>query len=54
MHQTSSTIFLSKSTWNEKLLIKSLILELICNKSKETKKPIYFIIDDTISEKTKL
>ncbi|AOR23119.1 hypothetical protein BGI42_05000 [Clostridium taeniosporum] len=33
--------------------MKSLVLELIWNKSKETKKPIYFIIDDTISEKTK-
>lgn len=29
------------------------MLELIWKKSKETKKPIYFIIDDTISEKTK-
>lgn len=33
--------------------LKSLVLELIWNKSRETKKPIYFIVDDTISEKTK-
>lgn len=55
-HRTSVTRFLSNSTWNETLLresLKSLVLELIWKKSKETKKPIYLIIDDTISEKTK-
>lgn len=55
-HRTSITRFLSNSTWDEKLLIKalkSLVVELIWNKSRETKKPIYFIVDDTISEKTK-
>jgi len=55
-HRTSITRFLATSTWDETLLrksLKSLVLELIWNKSKETKKPIYFIIDDTISEKTK-
>lgn len=54
--RTSITRFLSNSTWDEKLLIKSLkslVLELTWNKSRETKKPIYFIVDDTISEKTK-
>ncbi|AJH01937.1 transposase [Clostridium beijerinckii] len=55
-HRTSTTRFLSSNSWNEKLLIKvlkSLVVELIWNKSKETNKPIYFIVDDTISEKTK-
>lgn len=55
-HRTSITRFLSKSTWDETLLsksLKSLVLQLIWNKAKETKKPICFIIDDTISEKTK-
>ncbi|OOV51012.1 transposase, partial [Clostridium botulinum D/C] len=55
-HRTSITRFLSKSNWNENLLInalKSKIIELIWNKSNESQKPIYLIIDDTISEKTK-
>ncbi|MCD3203141.1 MFS transporter [Clostridium botulinum C/D] len=33
--------------------MKSKIIELIWNKSNELQKPIYLIIDDTISEKTK-
>lgn len=33
--------------------LKSLVIDLIWTKSRETNKPIYFIIDDTISEKTK-
>jgi len=55
-HRTSITRFLSSSTWNEIFLIqalRALVIELIWSKSKETNKPIYFIIDDTISEKTK-
>ncbi|MEW8957152.1 hypothetical protein [Clostridium sp.] len=55
-HSTSITRFFSKSTWDENLLgrsLKSLVIDLIWTKSKETNKPIYFIIDDTISEKTK-
>ena len=55
-NRTSITRFLSNSTWDEKLLIKSLkalVVELIWNKSRDTKKPIYFIVDDTTSEKTK-
>ena len=56
MHRTSITRFFSKSTWNEELLMNSLEsknVDLIWNKSKESNKPIYLIIDDTISEKTK-
>lgn len=55
-HRTSIARFLSSNSWDEKLLIKalkSLVVELIWSKSKETNKPIYFIADDTISEKTK-
>lgn len=55
-NRTSITRFLSNSHWNEKLLEKALkayIAELICDKSKESRQPIYFIVDDTISEKTK-
>lgn len=55
-HRTSITRFLSNSSWDEKLLeraLKSYIVELIWTRARETKQPIYFIIDDTISEKTK-
>ncbi|QPW57264.1 IS701 family transposase [Clostridium botulinum] len=55
-HRTSITRFLSKSNWDENLLInalKSKVIELIWNKSEKSQKTIYLIIDDTISEKTK-
>src|SRR3712207_9148210 len=55
-HRTSITRFLSKSNWDENLLInalKSKVIDLIWNKSEKSQKPIYLIIDDTISEKTK-
>lgn len=55
-HRTSITRFLSNSSWDEKLLeraLKAYIVELIWARSRETKQPIYFIIDDTISKKTK-
>lgn len=55
-HRASITRFLSSSSWNEKLLeraLKAYIVELIWTRSRPTKQPIYFIIDDTISEKTK-
>ena len=55
-HRTSVSRFLSKSTWNETLLnksLQSLVIDLIWERSKNTNEPIYFIIDDTISEKTK-
>ncbi|SNS02967.1 hypothetical protein SAMN05446037_10039 [Anaerovirgula multivorans] len=56
-HRTSISRFFSQSKWKEELLMNSLesaTIELIWNKSKKTNKPIYMIIDDTISEKTKL
>ncbi|WP_238899183.1 hypothetical protein [Clostridium sp. YIM B02500] len=55
-HRTSITRFFSNSNWNEKFLeraLKAYIIELIWAKSRESKQPIYFIIYDTISEKTK-
>lgn len=55
-HRTSITRFLSNSSWDEKLLeraLKTYIVELIWARARKTKQPIYFIIDDTISEKTK-
>lgn len=55
-HRTSITRFLSNRTWNEEYVrnsLKSLVLELIWDRARKTRKPIYFIIDDTISEKTK-
>lgn len=55
-HRTSITRFFSNSPWNESLLtnlLRFFVVELVWRKSRETKKPIYFIIDDTISEKNK-
>lgn len=55
-HRTSITRFFSNSCWDEKLLeraLKAYIVELIWDRARKTKQPIYFIIDDTISEKTK-
>lgn len=55
-HRTSITRFLSTSSWDEELIFNSLknkAIDLIWSRSKQTGKPIYVIIDDTISEKTK-
>ena len=55
-HRTSITRFLSSNSWDENHLTKSLktlVVELIWRRSKETNKPIYFVVDDTISVKTK-
>lgn len=54
-HRTNIGKFLSKSPWNEKLLERALkkhVLKQIWNTSRATGKPIYVVIDDTISEKT--
>ena len=51
-HRTGITRFLSNRTWNEEYVrnsLKSLVLELIWDRSRNTEKPIYFTIDDTIS-----
>ncbi|SHK68543.1 IS701 family transposase, partial [Tepidibacter formicigenes] len=55
-HRTSITRFLSNSSWDESLIFNSLknkVIDLIWSRAKQTDKPIYVIIDDTISEKTK-
>jgi hypothetical protein len=54
-HRTSIGKFLSESPWDEKLVLKSLneyTIKRIWQISKTTRKPIYVIVDDTISEKT--
>ena len=54
-HRTSVGHFLSKSPWNEKLVMDSLkehVIKRIWKLSETTGNPIYVIIDDTISEKT--
>jgi hypothetical protein len=54
-HRTSVGKFLSKSPWDEELVLKSLkeyTIKRIWQISKTTGKPIYVIVDDTISEKT--
>lgn len=54
-HRTNFGKFLSKSPWNEKLLeqaLKKHVLHRIWSISRTTGKPIYVVIDDTISEKT--
>ena len=55
-HRSSISRFLSKSPWDEELLKRSyqrFVVDLIYKISCATNKKIYFIIDDTISEKTK-
>lgn len=53
-HRTSITRFISNSNWDESLLqrsFKNFVVNTIWDKSKETGKPIYFIVDDTVSKK---
>ena len=53
--RTTAGRFINKSTWDEKYLLQQLqrhAIEVIWEVSKETKEPIYVIVDDTISEKT--
>lgn len=55
-HRTSITRFISNSNWDESLLqrsFKNFVVNTIWDKSKETGKSIYFIVDDTVSKKTK-
>ena len=55
-HRTCIGKFLSNSTWNEDYVHKALqkyVVKTIWDISKETGCPIYVIIDDTISERTK-
>lgn len=55
-HRTSVGYFLSNSTWNEDYVLRALqkfAIKKIWQLSKDTGKPIYVIIDDTICKKTK-
>jgi hypothetical protein len=54
-HRTSIGKFLSKSTWNEDYVEKALhklVIKKIWDISKNSGKPVYVAIDDTISERT--
>jgi hypothetical protein len=54
-HRTSIGKFLSNSPWNEDYIERALqksVIKTIWDISRKTGKPIYIIIDDTISEKT--
>ena len=56
IHRTTAAHFLNKGKWDDALLqdaIKATVIENIYEHSKRTGKPIYCIIDDTISSKTK-
>jgi hypothetical protein len=55
-HRTSIGKFLCSTAWNESFILKKLqqfVIGLIWSLSMATGMPIYIIIDDTISEKTK-
>ena len=55
-HRTSVGYFLSNSTWNEDYVLRALqkfAIKKIWQLSKDTGRPIYVIIDDTICKKTK-
>lgn len=54
-HRTTISRFLNKSSWQESLLLeemKSYTINRIWELSRNTKEPIYVIIDDTVNEKT--
>jgi len=54
-HRTNIGKFLSDSPWNEDFIERALkkhVIKRIWETSKTTGKPIYIVIDDTISEKT--
>lgn len=54
-HRTNIGKFLSESPWNEDFVERALkkhVIMRIWETSKTTEKPIYVVIDDTISEKT--
>jgi hypothetical protein len=55
-HRTSHSRFLNSDAWDEDYLLSAIhshVIKTIWQKAKETKEPIYIIIDDTICEKTK-
>mgnify|MGYP003571357574 CR=1 FL=1 len=55
-HRTSISRFLKSEKWNDDVLestIKQIVLNTIYEESRNSGKPILFIVDDTISSKTK-
>lgn len=55
-HRTSISRFISSHSWDENLVINALqksLINTMQQRAKKSKKPVYFIIDDTISKKTK-
>ena len=53
-HRTCVGRFLDSGSWNEGYLLRAMnkyVIDAIWQKSKQTKKPVYIIIDDTICEK---
>ena len=55
-HRTSIGRFLSNSSWDENLITTSMkrnVINTMIERSEKSKEPVYFIIDDTISKKTK-
>ena len=55
-HRTSISRFLKSEKWNDDVLestIKQIVLKTIYEESRNSGKPILFIVDDTISSKTK-
>ena len=55
-HRTTVAHFLNKGKWDETIvedILKKKVISIIYEESKRTGKPVYIIIDDTISSKTK-
>ena len=55
-HRTTVAHFLNKGKWDSDKLrntLKASIIEIIYKKAKETGKPVYLIVDDTIASHTK-
>ena len=55
-HRTSIGRFISNSSWDENLITNSMqknLINTMTERSEKSKEPVYFIIDDTISKKTK-
>lgn len=55
-HRTTVAHFLNKGKWNDAGLegiLKSTVIQFIYKEAQQTGKPVFCIVDDTISSKTK-
>ena len=55
-HRTTIAHFLNKGKWDETVIeniLKKKVISIIYEESRRTGKPVYIIIDDTVSSKTK-